>query len=378
MEPVRFWAAVKFTAQNGSPETLLTDAAGQGLHLYGITPLPGGFCAHCAAWHYRRLAVLARKRRVRLRVQKRQGLYFWLRPLLRRKGLWAGLIGFWFVLIWLQNLVWAVDASALTAGQQARAVMALRSCGLQPGTIITEQLLSAGEYALLESGEFSWASLNFEKGRLSVEAAPAKAKPDIATGTLHGLRAKCNGTVLRTNLVSGTMLVTPGQTVETGQGLIGTARAERDGTLIFAPAAGTVVAQFAWDDARTIPLVESRMQLTSTQTVSHTLYFAGRRIRLPSAPAAEEALPCTRHFQLELCGLPLPCAVEETTFYAQELQTIQRTEVEALSLARLYSAQALYAAFPDAELLAFSEEISVEEEQLYYHISCMVSADICT
>lgn len=60
MEAASLWAGVRFTARNGSPEALLTDAAGQGLHLYGISSLPGGFCAHCAAWQYRRLAALAR------------------------------------------------------------------------------------------------------------------------------------------------------------------------------------------------------------------------------------------------------------------------------------------------------------------------------
>ena len=84
MEAASLWAGVRFTARNGSPEALLTDAAGQGLHLYGIFSLPGGFYGHCAAWHYRRLAALARHRRVRLRVEKRHGLYFLLRPLLRR------------------------------------------------------------------------------------------------------------------------------------------------------------------------------------------------------------------------------------------------------------------------------------------------------
>ena len=47
-----------------------------------------------------------------------------------------------------------------------------------------------------------------------MEAAAAKPKPDIAAGTLHGIRAKCGGTVVRTNLTSGTMLVQPGQQVE--------------------------------------------------------------------------------------------------------------------------------------------------------------------
>ena len=99
MEAASLWAGVRFTARNGSPEALLTDAAGQGLHLYGISSLPGGFCAHCAAWQYRRLAALARHKRVRLRVEKRMGLYFLLRPLLQRKGLWAGLVAWGLVLV---------------------------------------------------------------------------------------------------------------------------------------------------------------------------------------------------------------------------------------------------------------------------------------
>ena len=62
MEAASLWAGVRFTARNGSPEALLTDAAGQGLHLYGIFSLPGGFYGHCAAWQYRRLAALAPSR----------------------------------------------------------------------------------------------------------------------------------------------------------------------------------------------------------------------------------------------------------------------------------------------------------------------------
>ena len=378
MEAASLWAGVRFTARNGSPEALLTDAAAQGLHLYGISSLPGGFCAHCAAWQYRRLAALARHRRVRLQVDKRQGLYFLLRPLLRRKGLWVGLATWGLVLVWLQGFIWAVDDSSLTTGQRTRAGAVLRSCGLQPGTVVTEELLRTGEYALLESGEFSWASLNFEKGRLAVEAAPARARPEIAAGTLHGLRAKCNGTVLRTNLISGTMLVVPGQTVEAGQGLIGTARSERDGTLIFAPAAGTVVAQLEWETNQSVPLAETLPQLTGENRTSYRLFFAGHSsVFLPSAPDGD-GLCRTRHLQLEVFGLPLPCAVEETTFYAQQQKKLCRTEAQALTLARLQGLRALHDAFPDADILARREECTVQEETLYYNAVYTVAADICT
>ncbi len=378
MEAASLWAGVRFTARNGSPEALLTDAAAQGIHLYGISARPGGFCAHCAAWQYRRLAALARHRRVRLQVEKRRGLYFLLRPLLRHKGLWAGLVAWGLVLVWLQGFIWAVDYGSLTTGQRARAGAVLRSCGLQPGTAVTEELLRTGEYALLESGEFSWVSLNFEKGRLAVEATPAHARPEIAAGTLHGLRAKCNGTVLRTNLSSGTMLVVPGQTVEAGQGLIGTARSERDGTLIFAPAAGTVVAQLEWETNQSIPLAETLPQLTGAKKANYRLFFAGQSAALsPSAPEGD-GLYRTRHLRLEVFGLPLPCAVEETTFYAQQQKTLYRTEAQALTLARLQGLWALHDAFPDAEILARREECTVQKDTLHYNAVYTVAADICT
>lgn len=56
MELRSLWASVRFTAQNGSPEELLSAAAQRGLHLDHILPCPGGFMASCAAWQYRPLS----------------------------------------------------------------------------------------------------------------------------------------------------------------------------------------------------------------------------------------------------------------------------------------------------------------------------------
>lgn len=371
---------MQFTAQNGSPERLLTEAARTGIHLSQVCPLPGGFCARCAAWRYSRLAMLARKRRVRLRIQKRCGVFFWLRPWLARRGLWAGLALFVPLLLWSQQFVWAVDAASLTVGQQARATEVLRqTVQLMPGTPVTQEKLTAGEYALLQSGEFSWASLNFQDGRLVIEAAEAKPVPDIAAGTLHGLRAKVSGTVVRTNLVSGTMLVSPGQAVEAGQGLIGTARAERDGTLIFQPAAGQVQAQFAWEFAEDVPLAAAEKQLTGKAVTKRTLFFAGHTFPLPSLPSpADDAVSITRHLQPELFGLAFPFTLEETTFYEQEETILLHTEEQAEALARLHSLQTLKKEYPDAEFVAQKVDITTESDTLHYRVVYTVIADICT
>ena len=402
MDPLQLWAGVRFAAQNGNTGGLLTAAAQNGLHLSAITAQPGGFCARCAAWRYPELSRLARRYRVRLRIQKRDGLFFRLRPLLRRRGLWAGLFLFLPLLLWLQGAVWATDFTTLTPGQRARAEVILRQQALSAGEFVSEEKLSSGEYALLQSGEFSWASLNFSKGRLIVEAAAAKPvpdiasgtlhgitalvveaaaarpKPDIAAGTLHGIRAKCGGTVLRTNLTSGTMLVTPGQAVEAGQGLIGTARMERDGTLIFQPAAGRVLAQFEWEFSETLPAAVAADQLTGSKSHQYQLHFAGKSLALPPWSSHQEnARAITRHLHPAFWGLALPCSVEETVFYHTQNETLSYTGDQLLALARLHSRQVLYAAYPDAVLLTRKEDFSAEGDQFHYRVCYTIAADIC-
>ena len=378
MECALLWAGVCFSAQNGDPEGLLTAVAAEGLHLSQVLPCPGGFSAQCAAWRYRRLAGLARKHRVRLRTERRRGAFFVLRPFFRRRGLWAGLLLFLPLLFWLQGAVWAVDSSGLTAGQQARAAVVLWENGLFPGSFVTEEKLRAGEYALLQSGEFSWASLNFRAGRLTVEAAVAKPVPNIAAGTLHGIRARTAGTILSTNLTSGTMLVAPGQVVEAGQGLIGTARAERDGTLIFQPAAGQVVAQFDWETTQDEPLVIETSRLTGKTVCRVRVFFGRHNFALPAFPSRMHlSLAIARHLQPEVWGLKLPFSVEETTYYEQTSATLTRTEDEVLTLARFRSRQSLFAAYPDAKVLARKEDFSAEGPVFHYRVCYTVAADIC-
>lgn len=380
MEPVRLWAAVSFSAQNGGTEAFLSAAAQAGLHLYGITAAPGGVRAHCAARSYKRLAALARKKRVRLRVQKRQGLYFGIRALLRRAGLWAGLCLFVPLLVWAQGFVWAVDCGTLTAGQRARAEAILReSAALAPGSAVSEEKLAAGEHALLQSGEFSWASLNFLNGRLTIEAAAAEPVPEIASGSLRGIRAKTAATVVSTNLVSGTMLVTQGQQVESGQGLIGTARSERDGTLIFEPAAGEVRAQFVWQGEYSEPMRRSAAVLTGKTSAEYSVSFAGRTFALPFklGSAGDGALTIVRHLQAELFGLPLPFAITETTHYTQAEQEVVYSDDGALALARLHSLQELYSAYPDAEIKARKETARISGGALHFRVAYTVVANIC-
>jgi similar to stage IV sporulation protein len=391
LEPIELWAAVSFTAQNGRTEELLLLAAENGVYLYEVSPCPCGFYAHCAAMHYRRLAVLARKCRVSLHVERRHGVYFRLRPLLRRTGLWVGVACFVPLLLWFQSVIWYIDCSDLTVGQQARVLETLRTGGqIQIGQRVTEELLTAGEYSLLESGEFSWASLNFSRGRLTVEVTAAKAVPEIASPKLQGLHARESGTVYEIDLQSGTALVTLGQEVTAGEELIGTARSERDGTLIFEPTAGSVLMRFTREDSYAQALNEEVILPTGKSSVKRTYFFLGHSFQLPQLlqskvsslfhddeETSAEPQTVTRHFGLELFGEPLPISVEEVTAYPCSTQTLTYTEAQATDLARLHCLQALYEDYPDAVCVARTEHTEISDNTLYYTVSYVVIADVC-
>ena len=125
-------------------------------------------------------------------------------------------------------------------------------------------------------------------------------------------------------------------------------------------------------------LAETMPQLTGKNTTNYKLFFAEHSAALsPSAPDGD-GLCRTRHLQLEVFGLPLPCAVEETIYYGQQQKMMYRTEAQALTLARLQGLRALHDAFPDAEIFARREECTVQEDALHYHAVYTVAADICT
>ena len=381
MDAVQLWAGVAFTARNGDTEALLNDAAQAGLHLSRLSPRPGGFAGHCAAWRYRRLAALARRRRVRLEVARRRGLFFVLRPLLRRRGLWAGAALFLPLLLWSRGLVWAVEYSPMTIGQQARAAALLREeAGLEPGARVSQEALNAAAYALLQSGEFSWASVNFFGGRLEVEAEAAAPVPAVFSGKLQSLCARTGGQVVAVQLKSGTALVAPGQQVEAGQPLIGTSRTERDGTPIFAPAAGTVTARFTWSAAWEQPLSVDAPLLTGRTRTRWRLRCGGLAVSLPvwggDWAAGSQDVEATRHLQLSLGVLPLPVTVEETVRSQRLVGQAAYPDDLALSMARLHCLRELAAVWPDAEIVAQKETVEMQAHALRYAVTYTLLGDI--
>lgn len=216
MEPVSLWAGGVHRMQWQHRSPAYRCRPGRAASLRGNGPAGRVWRA------VRRVAVSAPCRagpqaRVRLR-RRKLGLYFRLRPLLPAgPGFGRG----WRCLCRCCSL--HSNSSGMRTplpsppDRLRGPAPSLQEAGLQPGAAVTEAKLTAGEYALLHSGEFSWASLNFAKGRLVVEAA--------ATGpsrTLPPERCTASGQNAAALFCARTLPAAPcwcsrGQQVEAGQ-----------------------------------------------------------------------------------------------------------------------------------------------------------------
>lgn len=376
MRPYFLVPVVRFSATGGRYARFLSDCLAAGLPLSGVEPAGEGVRAWAQARAYKRLRPLARRHRTRLRVLERRGLWFRLRPLFRRWSLAAGAAVF-FALLWgMQQLVWAIDCPGLDAARSQTARALLAEAGLWPGARVTSELLEQGEQALLGWEELAWASLHFERGRLTVEAAPALEPLSVEGNDPVDLVAAADGVILSVNAQEGFVRKTAGQTVARGEVLIAATQPDRNETVRIAHPKGQVIARVTRTFTCEQPLRSQALAPTGNLESAYTLQtFWG------SLPLGGQELPAggqrqVYHRQLTLAGFVLPATLEETLWV--ELGPVEQvlSREAARQFARLACMQALYGEFPDAAVHTSAEEEAWEGETLRYSLTVCFDADI--
>ncbi len=174
---------VRFRAEGGDAEKLLTACAGQGIPVSGVRATALGFTAWTPARCYHRLRPLARRSHTRVRLAKKQGLCF---VLLRWRGRWGLVLGplvLAAVLAFSGNVVWAIRFDGLPAAQQIQLRSQLLQAGIWEGAWLRPDSLDAARQELLaQNEEYSWLTLNFYRGRLVVEASQLRPAPELPQG----------------------------------------------------------------------------------------------------------------------------------------------------------------------------------------------------
>ncbi len=349
---------VQFLARGGRFEAFLSRCLEKGVPLSGVRPVPGGFTAWMPARYYRGLHRPARRCRTLLRVQKRRGAAFSLRRLRGRWGLLIGPVLFALVLQFSQQFVWEIRYKGMDGEQQARLSALLYSMDIYQGAFLNQQILdSIPGRIFLESPEFGWLALNFEKGCLTVEADQTRSAPAVEENLAENLVAASDGVILRLNVQEGLSLKQPGQTVARGEVLVSAARPDRDGNLYYSHPLGSVIALVKKSYRCEQPIQFEASFPTGRLRRDWSLNILGRIWENPAGPQPfEEETVREYRRPLTLFGFALPGLVCRTLGAELATQTVRLTADGAIQQAQYACRRALYQEFPDAVIRTQSEK----------------------
>lgn len=370
------FAGVEFTASGGQWERLITLCGRQGIPLYRVQPTPEGFSASLPARSYLLVSRLARRCGVRLRAGRRKGVYFRLRRYRGRWGLLLAPLVFAAAVHLLGQGVWSIRYDGLDAAACRQVEQMLYSMDICEGAVLTQEKLRAAEKQIMDSDDgFGWVSLNFEKGRLVVEASPALQKPAIESNEPVDLVAAADGIVLELNVQEGFAAKGVGQTVAAGDVLVSAYKPDPYEEPVASHAKGLVVAAVKKTYQCVQPSTYETETLTGGIESSYRLRLFGRTLELgPQLPESGDVR--VTHRPLTVLGFALPATVEERYVPQRQTRQFHLTPDGARQYARFACLAQLYAEFPDAEIIAESRREDWDGGTLTYTMTVDFKADI--
>ena len=273
------------------PERLTSLLQGEGVPLRDVyRPQPGTLVCTLPARDFHRLHRLNRRCRCQIRIRKKGGGRYSLRPLWRRRVLVLGMFFTLLIIWWASRRVWFLDVRDCQPMDAEVLRMALYEQGLRPGRKLSNLPLSAiGDYVAAQYEEIAFLELHVDGIFLRV-----RTKGALAQGEKLDLSVPCDLVSAKTGVVTGLTAyggraqVKVGDRVQKGQLLIAGRVTARDGSMSYQTHAyGEVLAAVLYTSAVPAPKTTVEWAVTGKVAPYAALVWKGKTLWARRCPFAD-------------------------------------------------------------------------------------------
>ncbi len=329
------WVLVE--TEGGYPERLLNAFAKQEVSVWGVRFREERMRFFCFARDYRHLRRDARRACVRMRVRQKHGLPFWVHRYRRRKGMLVGLALYAAILVMLSGRIWAIEVVGNTDTPSQEILAVTQDVGVRIGAPMRDlQIKNLEIMGLNRLPTLAWISVNPSGCVARVEVTERKPTPQVLDlSQPSDMVAVRDGKIVTVTVVSGQKCVMAGEAVSAGTVLISGRVQSEMGEKLYR-AYGEVWAQTERRITVRVPLTYSPAKPEGFVAVCPTLTFLGWHIPLyTQAPTGEEYRLEERAHFLQANGLTLPLGVTNRYYLRTVRAPVERTEQQALELAKI-------------------------------------------
>lgn len=330
---------VEFGFSGGFCEGFINSCLEKRLNISDVEFTENGITASCPAVLYQSLRPIAKSNGGRLKVVKKRGLIFLLRPLKNRWGLFVGAVAAIVIICVLSGFVWKVEITGNEKIPESELVSLLEENGLKRG--VMKRGVEKGRLESLVCAAFpdcAWAHINEKGTTLRLEISEGVISPKtVDIKEYSNLRAVKDGVIVKATVYDGWAVKKKGDAVSEGDILVsGVYESEKKKLNLFAHAQGEYIAEVK----EPIKLKISRMQSEKVfigENKYKYLNFFSLKIPLFLSPVAEgDESEESRFVSLNGESLPLgitektvkPFTVKKRLLSDSELQTLAASELE--------------------------------------------------
>lgn len=327
-------SCVDFRAEGVFCEKLLTEAMKNGL---GISfPRKSGYTMRgtVQAAEYRSLCKIARRLGLKMRIEKKHGIYFTLKRHRDKIGFAAGAIFAAAVVLFLNLFVWEINISGNKAVSSEEIMATLANSGLKTGTLRTAHDARKIEWNIMNNNkEIAWATVNIQGCCVNVVVSETRREAEMKYDDdkpVNIIAAKY-GVIRKMDVFDGQGVVKVGDAVMKGDILVSATFEDRHGKLTLKHSRARVMAETDYEITVEFPLEQVIETTGGVKKSVKGIEIMGLSIPLGSSRGCEELPAEKEEKELYFLWIRLPVKEVRTEYLAVKQNTITYTAEQAKS-----------------------------------------------
>lgn len=348
---------VSFSARSGFPERFINLCRLNKIPLRNLKCSDSVLTAETDRNSYKRIRPVAKKSGMKVRIEKKHGLPFFLNRHRHRFGLIIGAVFCGIAVLFLSTRIWRIEVTGNNRVSAEEITAVFAKLGIREGAPSNDVNASEIEAAALRDlPDISWLNINFSGCTAMIEVRETVEKPKTDNDNMpSNLVASRDGQILILRPFNGTAEAAVGMSVLKGDLLISGIEENKDLSASFCKAEGYVVAKTVRNSDFVMPMQFPALQKTETKK-SRTLHFlffnipVGKKL---SSGFSESSSLCIKN-------IALPLGITKTVENTCAEFNCELSEKDALLLASLRFGEARLEEFRGMEIE--NSRISIEIE----------------
>ncbi len=270
---------VSFSAEGGFAERFVNLCTNRHIPLWNMKKVGNVLYGDTTAEGYKAIRQPAHRSGVKLKLENKRGLPFFLNKNAARKGIVIGFLLSMFIVFMLSTMVWSISVEGNKDLTEAEVLEAFSELGVRRGVFAKSIRASdVAEKAVKLLPELLWASVNVRGSRVEIVVCERTDAPVFPDGTPCNIIAAEDGVIVAIQAEIGKQAVSAGDAVVRGDLLISGVTQNLDMSETLKPARGNVIAEVK----RSIKADCSGMSFytQSELRTRYSLYFFGLVIPL--------------------------------------------------------------------------------------------------